>query len=147
MKDARAIYREESIRGATPVGMVILLYEQAVQDLLRALAAIEQNDIEQRTYEINHALAIIGHLQGTLDMEKGGVIALNLSQCYERFKSNLVAAQTRVSPEIIRHQITDLLELREAWLEVNRVLQQSNQPTGTLFHRADGENPGTRWTI
>lgn len=147
MRDPRTAYREAAVRGATPVGMVILLYEQAVQDLNRAVEAIEQNDIERRTYEINHALSIIGHLEGTLNMESGGVVAENLLRCYQKFKRNLVIAQSSVSVEIILSQITDLLELREAWLEVNRACEQVNQPAGTIVHSADGERIGTQWTI
>lgn len=152
MKDAQTIYREAALRGATPVGLVVLLYEQVVQDLQRALAAIKQNSIQQRTREINHAIAILGQLNGTLDMEKGGQVALNLRHFYEDAKNNLVLAQAQVSSEIIRGQITDLLELREAWCEVNRRLEQpSNSGIEPIRQSpsttSDMERPSTKWTM
>lgn len=150
MKDAQTIYREAALRGATPVGLVVLLYEQAVQDLQRALTAIGQNNIPQRTREINHAIAILGQLNGTLDMEKGGQVARNLRHFYERAKNNLVLAQAQVSPEIIRGQITDLLELREAWCEVNRSLEQASGPGTepvTQSPAAEMEWTVTKWTM
>src|SRR5689334_18427773 len=73
--DARSSYREAAVRGATPVQLVILLYEQGIEDLRRAIIALEKNDIEARTREINHALMVIGQLQASLDMERGGEVA------------------------------------------------------------------------
>jgi flagellar protein FliS len=126
----------------------VLLYEQAIQDLQRALAAMEQGHIEQRTREINHALQIIGYLEGTLDLEKGGEVAGNLRHCYERLRANLVAGQIHASARIITQQITDLLALREAWLEVNRKQMQTDPPvSGVVFSRMDGESTITKWTI
>ena len=68
-------YRETAVRGASPIRLIILLYEQVIEDLRRALAALEQGDIEKRTREINHAILVIGHLQATLDKEQGGQVA------------------------------------------------------------------------
>ena len=152
MKDPQTIYREAALRGATPVGLVVLLYEQAVQDLQRALTAIRLNDVQQRTREINHAIAILGQLNGTLDMDKGGQVARNLRHFYERTKNNLVLAQAQISPEIIRGQITDLLELREAWCEVNRTLEQASDTeiervTQSPAATAEMEWTTTKWTM
>ncbi|HEY1802296.1 MAG TPA: flagellar protein FliS [Terriglobales bacterium] len=146
MKDPQTIYREAALRGATPVGLVVLLYEQAVQDLQRALTAIGQNNIQQRTREINHAIAILGQLNGTLDMENGGQVASNLRHFYEQAKNNLVLAQAQVSPEIIRGQITDLLELREAWCEVNHRLEQATNPGMEPARQSPAESPEMEWT-
>ena len=143
MKNARAAYNDVAVRGATPVGLVILLYEQAIQDLQRALVAIRDNNVEQRTCEMNHALMVIGHLQGTLDRKNGGQIAANLDDFYERFKKNVMTAQAQVSPEMIRKQITDLLELREAWVEVDHTLsERERQSSG-----GDSRIVSTKWTV
>ena len=61
--DARSSYREATARGASPVQLVILLYEQAIEDLRRAVLALEKGDIEARTCSLNHALMVIGQLQ------------------------------------------------------------------------------------
>ena len=65
--DARSAYREAAARSATPVALVVMLYEQLVQDMQHALEAIEQGNIEERTRELDHALVILAHLQGKLD--------------------------------------------------------------------------------
>lgn len=120
--DPRHSYRQAAGQGASGVRLVILLYEQIIQDLGRAVKAIEQNDIERRTREINHALTVIGHLQGTLDLERGGTVARNLARFYTSVRAGLVAAHARVSRQILQQQITYLLEVREAWTEADRKL-------------------------
>ena len=121
MTNARNAYREANVRGATAVRLVVLLYEQTVQDLTQAAQAMEENNIELRTSRINHALEVIGRLQGTLDMERGGQVARNLLAFYEALRANLWKAQLFVSKETLLQQIADLLTMREAWAEVDRV--------------------------
>jgi flagellar secretion chaperone FliS len=121
MTNPRTAYRETNVNGATAVHLVVLLYEQAIQDLRQAAQAMEENNIELRTHRINHALEVISRLQVTLDMERGGQVASNLRDFYETLRSNLWKAQLYVSRETILQQITDLLTLREAWAEVDRI--------------------------
>ena len=78
-------YRKSAAAGASPLRLVILLYEQALEDLRRAQEALSRGDIEGRTREINHAILILGHLQGTIDHEQGGTVAANLERFYQQF--------------------------------------------------------------
>jgi flagellar protein FliS len=117
--DVRSSYRESAVRGASPVHLVILLYEQAIEDLRRAVIALEKGDIEARTKSINHALTVIGQLQGSLDMERGGEVASNLQRFYSLMRSSLIDAQLKQSVRILEQQIEQLVLVREAWLEVD----------------------------
>src|SRR5690349_1021011 len=97
MTDPRAAYREANVRGASAVRLVILLYEQAIQDLQQAAKAMDENNIELRTNRINHALEVVSRLQATLDMERGGQVARNLLAFYESLRADLWKAQLYVS--------------------------------------------------
>lgn|ERR1700682_1477952 len=118
--DARSSYRESAVRGANPVQLVIFLYEQAIEDLRRAIVALRKSDIEARTRAINHAVVVIGHLQGSLDLERGGAVAQNLVMFYNLMRGSLIQAQLEQSAVIIEEQIGYLIFLHEAWLEVER---------------------------
>lgn len=118
--DARNHYREAAVRGASPVRLVICLYEQAIEDLRRSVLALERGDIEARTRAINHALMVIGQLQGSLDMERGGEVARNLERFYNQVRMGLVEAQQKQSARILEQQISQLVTVHEAWLEVER---------------------------
>jgi flagellar protein FliS len=119
--DARTSYREAAVRGADPVQLVVFLYEQVVEDVRRALAALLRGDVEARTREINHALKVIGHLQGTLDTERGGGVAGNLEVFYNQVRKGLVEAQFQQSAKLLEEQIAHLMVVREAWVEVQRM--------------------------
>ncbi len=120
MTDPRNAYRESAARGASPVGQVVLLYGQIVNDLRSAIAAVEQNRIEDRTTSINHAMVVVGYLQSTLNFEVGGDVAPNLDRFYTMVRRKLLEAQFQTSKEILNEQIALLLDLREAWVEVDR---------------------------
>lgn len=118
--DARTHYREAAIRGARPALLVVLLYEQMIEDLRQALLAMERNQVERRTNKINHAILVIANLQSALNKPAGQQVALHLERFYEQLRANLMSAQIHASREILAQQITDLIALREAWLEVDR---------------------------
>jgi flagellar protein FliS len=145
MINPRTAYRETDVRGATAVRLVVLLYEQAIQDLRQAAQAMEDNNIELRTNRINHALEVISRLQVTLDMERGGQVARNLLAFYETLRANLWKAQLGMSKETLLQQITDLLTLREGWAEVDRVESAGSVPKPAPL-AATGANapPGQR---
>jgi len=102
------------------VQLVVLLYEQAAKDVREALKALRAGDIERRTFEIDHALLVVGQLQGTLDMERGGEVAKNLELFYNMVRARLLQAQIQASAEILEEQMNLLLSLRETWQEVER---------------------------
>ncbi len=137
--DPRHSYREAAGRGANGVRLVILLYEQIIQDLGRAVKAIEEGNIERRTREINHALVVIGHLQCTLDLELGGTVARNLAQFYSSVRASLVEAHARASRQLLQQQITYLLEMREAWTEVDRAV------AGSFSSKPGATQTGVDW--
>ena len=64
-------YREATIQGASPVALVVRLYEQMIEDLRQVAVAIEKKDIERRTNRIKHAILVVGHLQSALDFAQG----------------------------------------------------------------------------
>ena len=94
MNNVAQNYTRLFVEGSSPVGLVVALYDNALKSLHRARRAIETNDVELRTRYLNHVLCIIAHLQGTLDLERGGEVASTL----ERFYSYARAGILEVSP-------------------------------------------------
>lgn len=133
--DARSSYREAGVRGASPVRLVICLYEQTIEDLRRAVVALGRNDIEARTRSINHALMVIAQLQNSLNMERGGEVARNLERFYGIVRASLHDAQVKQSAGIIGQQISHLTMILEAWQEVERATAAPAPPP--LEHRPD----------
>jgi len=132
-------YREVAAAGANPVRLVVLLYEQAVEDLRRALAAHARGDIEGRTRDLNHALLVIGHLQASLDRERGGVVAANLDRFYNQVRRALTEAQFQQAPAQLEQQISLLMLVHDAWDEIERGAQMANTAPASARSRADEE--------
>jgi flagellar secretion chaperone FliS len=132
--DPDVTYRTASPRASSGVGIVILLYEQLVQDLRRAMTAIDRADVEARTSELRHALEVVGQLQARLDMQAGGEVAQNLDQFYAVLQAGILDAQFKVSKALLGQLIQSVLSIREAWVNVEQ---------STTSEQASAENSAT----
>ncbi len=152
--DARLSYREAAVEGASPVRLVALLYEQAIEDLKRARAALDRCDIEARTRAINHAVVVIGYLQSSLDKEHGGRVAVNLERFYNQLRASLVEAQFTQSAAALELQISHLVEVHSAWCEVERAnaaptasdLPQSDLARSGPAQSGEAEHASAEWS-
>jgi flagellar protein FliS len=129
--DPNVTYRTASPRASSGVGIVILLYEQLVQDFRRAMTAIDEEDVEDRTFELGHALEVVGQLQSRLDMELGGDVAHNLDRFYGTLRAGIVDAQVNASKPRLQQLIDSVLSIREAWLHVEQVTLSRTEPAET----------------
>jgi flagellar protein FliS len=121
--DAKRAYRDNAAQGATPIELVILLYDAAIEDLRRALAAMQASDIEGRSNLVGHALLVLQQLQGTLDFERGGAAASQFEQFYNLVRAKLLEAQMRASPDLMQQQLRAMVEVRDSWMAAKRALQ------------------------
>jgi flagellar biosynthetic protein FliS len=118
MNEARRAYQEAAVRGARPVRLTILLYEQVIQDIGRAAAATSRHDFEAVAVEISHATGVVGYLQATLKRPSGTHVSRYLAEFYTMLREKLMEAQVRCSREILDRLRQSMIEVREAWLEV-----------------------------
>jgi len=115
-------YQKMSAFGASPVGQVVALYDSILRDFHQALAAIEAADVERRVNVANHALTVIGELQGVLDFQRGGDAARNLSRFYTVTRPMIVEASLTSSREKFRELITLFTRIRSAWSQIERTV-------------------------
>lgn len=118
--NAALAYRESASLGASPVGVVVLLYDRLAQDIHAAIAAMQSGDVEARSLSINHALLILQQLQGRLDFTAGAGAARQLDSFYSHVRGKLLEAQIRQSPELLLAQAQAIAQIRESWAEVER---------------------------
>jgi flagellar protein FliS len=141
--DAIQAYREAEVGTDNPVRLVVLLYDQLLRDLQRALDAIAQNDIPRRTRELDHAFLVVGQLQGTINLSGGGEVAQTLDHFYSVVRGNLLFAVSTGSAEVLEQQRKQILAVREAWLEVERqqLPPSATPPAPAEPHQNSQENP------
>lgn len=141
-------YREGSVLGASPVELVVRLYEKMIDDLRQVWEALEKKDIKRRTDRIKHAILIVAHLQSSLDFTRGGKVAQDLELFYRNLRHRLLYVQFHPSKRAAAQLITDLMAVREAWVAVDRAERQSAAPhTGMTAAGADpaADHVPTHW--
>jgi len=83
-------YRTTQTQTASPVELVVLLYDGAIRFLADAERAMAAGDLRARATAISRALAIVNELQATLDLERGGEIAAELDRLYDFIQDRLL---------------------------------------------------------
>jgi flagellar protein FliS len=119
---AASTYRTTTAQSASAVGRVVALFDTVLRDFQRALAAVETGNVETRVFEMNHALTVIGELQGVLDHDRGGEAARKFEDFYNVARGLIVSANVGVSRESILTLIALFTPIRQAWQEVDRKL-------------------------
>lgn len=119
LANAALAYRESASIGASPVGLVVLLYDRLLQDIHNAVAALEAHDVEARSNQINHALLVLQQLQGTLDLEAGGEASRQLDAFYGVLRGKLLEGQIRQSADLLLQQAHAVAQVREAWARID----------------------------
>lgn len=114
---ARA-YRTTEIQSQSPVEMVVLLYAGALRFMSAAADAIERGDLVAKRDAMSRALAIVAHLQCTLDMSAGGDVARSLDRLYDYVTTLLVDANARKDAGPVRESIQIMGSLHEAWAAI-----------------------------
>ncbi|GBD23818.1 Flagellar protein FliS [bacterium HR29] len=77
-----AAYRTTTIATADPVTLTTMLFDGALKAMRRARLRYEEGRRKEFLDELERASLIVGELLATLDYERGGELAKNLSAIY-----------------------------------------------------------------
>ena len=112
-------YRRSAIEGASPIGLIIALFDTLAGDLRRAASALRKNDIETRCRELNHATLVVGQLNEWVDLENGGESAQTLNRFYAYLRAKMMEAAGSKSAKLLETQIEMILHVRTAWQQLD----------------------------
>ncbi len=115
---AASTYQQLAARGASPVGLVVSLYDTILRDFRRAQAALIAGNVEQRVFELNHALTVIAHLQSVLNHDRGGEAAKTFDRFYEIARAMILDASVRCTAESLQKLIATFTSIRQAWQQI-----------------------------
>ena len=122
-------YLRNQIETASKEQLLIMFYDGAIRFVTRAENAIKENNIEQKSYCINKASAIITELSVTLDHKIGEQIASDLEALYEFMNRELIKANIKnsLAPlETVKTLLTDLSETWKSAIEINKKVSPSS---------------------
>lgn len=113
-------YRQNSVASATPLQLVIMLYDGALRFIRAGKQAVLQESHFVQNEQITKAQRIITELMSCLDMEKGGEIAKNLMALYSYVYDQLVQANINDDASALDRCEKVLCDLRESWSELDK---------------------------
>jgi len=121
----RAVRSHGLVADASPTRLVQIMFEQILAHLAAARGSMQRinnnrpvNDVVAKGNAIAKAIALIGQLNGTLDMERGGQVALNLRSLYEYMMQRLTLANAS-NDAAIASEVAGLVEkIKSAWDQI-----------------------------
>jgi flagellar secretion chaperone FliS len=126
-------YRRAATQQASVVGLVIALLDTLIGDLTRAAEAMDKSDIPTRCDQLIHGFKVLTQLESMLNMNNGGEAAINLHRFYTHVRGQMLAAQFKLDPSILRTQTGIVLEVREAWQQVDSAPVQGLQTAANMM--------------
>ena len=105
-------YQTNNITTATPEKLMILLFDGAIQFLLKAKNAIEERNYKERAANIDGARKIIRELMRTIDLENGNDVSKQLFKLYNRMAMNLIKANVQRNAALVDEVIEVLTNIR-----------------------------------
>jgi flagellar protein FliS len=122
-------YTLSAIKGASPIGLMVVLFDTLAGDLRRAVAALNKSDIEARCKALDHATLVIGQLDSWVDLDKGGESARNLAGFYAYLRAKMMEAAVSKSAKPLEAPIQMILQVRTAWHRLDVAPQQGAEQT------------------
>jgi len=134
MQNKLNAYRETHIKTASQGQIIIMLYDEAVRQLDKAVELLSEGN---RQYDrVNNAVIraqdMVTELMVSLDFDKGGEIAQGLFNLYMFFNQHLMEANLKKDAEMIKTVRGHLKELRGAWKQIVHKPGSGRQSSGGI---------------
>lgn len=120
----RERYVQDSVSTASPATLLIMLYDRLVLDLLRAEAALNDNNKQQASEQLLHAQDVVSELASTLDVDAWDG-AKQLMSVYTFLITTLVEANLEgdVTKVIACRELVE--PLQDAWQQAARTVAKA----------------------
>ena len=112
------------IEQADPHTLISLVMQHILGNLAAAKGAIERKEIENKNKLLNRVIGLIGELQDSLDMEKGGEISRNLFNLYSYMISQVTQANIQNKVELLTEVGTLISEIKSGWDAIPQEIRQ-----------------------
>jgi flagellar protein FliS len=111
-------YRRTEAQSASPLQLVVMLYDGALRFLNDARAAQISGDARKRAHAIRRVTAIVAECHSTLDLERGGALAAELDGLYSYMSARLLDITVKRDHTAIDEVYKLMSILRDAWGQV-----------------------------
>jgi len=106
-------YKEQSINTMTQQELLLLLYDELVKRIIRAEMALEKQEYPLFEASIDRCLAIVRHLDDTLDRQYP--ISADLHRMYDYFSYDLNRIKAGLNMNELKQLKPMLVDMRDAF--------------------------------
>lgn len=124
-------YEKTAILSASPIELVVMLYDGAIKFLKQGRLAMENHQLYEQNEALQRAQRILVELLSSLDLNRGGEVAKNLFALYTYAYNEVIAANVEDSPEKIDHALKVMQDLRESWVQLATQPQGNSEEGGS----------------
>lgn len=121
----RSISAQGAVADADPHALVLMVMDAALARMTGARGCIERGDTVRRASLLHSAVILIAELRGSLDLQKGGSLAQDLSDLYEYMTRRLVHANLNGDASAVAEVASLLDEIRGAWAAIGPQVRQA----------------------
>jgi flagellar secretion chaperone FliS len=111
-------YLDATAETATPLELVLMLYQGVLRSTGQAIQAVEQRDVAEAHKSLIRAQDIVFELSASLNRAEGGATADNLAALYDYSYRRLVDANVRKDAAPAEEVARLFRDLLPAWQEV-----------------------------
>ncbi len=123
-------YQTTDMLGKSQLELVIKVYDGAISSMRSAHECYKEEKYQDGYEHLEKAKSFVVHLYTTLDTEKGGEIAANLSKLYTHIVCQIDVIAATKDLTILDDMISVLTNLRSGWSELRQKQDQNDhQPT------------------
>jgi len=112
------------IEQADPHTLISLIMQHILGNLAGAKGAIDRKEIESKNKMLGKVIGLIGELQDSLDMEKGGEISINLYSLYSYMITQVNQANMQNTTEPLTEVISLISEIKSGWDGIPQDIRQ-----------------------
>lgn len=140
-QQAQDTYRINQIQMASKEQLLVITYDIGIKACIAAEKAMEVGDVEKINANLQKAQAVIRELMLTLNMERGGEVAVQLMQLYDFMYYELVDANVKKKLEPISMVRKMMEELKATWIEaINKLKAEAKEKQPAAPRPAGGTN-------
>jgi len=122
--DGYAQYQQNQLLTASPAKLLLAAYDGAIRFCRIGAEKMREGKLDEQSTNINKALAIVCELLSTLREDVDPLLVARLKSLYTYVIEKLAHANLNNDLSSLEEATKILLQLREAWAEAERILQQ-----------------------
>jgi flagellar protein FliS len=133
LKNPQEAYRKQNVLTASPVELIVMLYDGLRKNIILSERAIKKRDMESAHNHLLKAQNIVSELMNCLDLNFQ--ISEELMKIYDFLFRGLVESNMKKSVDNLPDYLEIVDELRGAWIEVSS-MQKSGAAMDTEVGQA-----------